>query len=62
MGRTILVDKVELQRSDNIRSSDELRAKKSGTVDLSGAGEYNPALLGRRTRLSFRGEEEKRKR
>jgi hypothetical protein len=52
MGRTILEDKVELRRSSNITSSDELRAEKGGTVGLSGAGKYNPATA-RRTRLSF---------
>jgi hypothetical protein len=54
MGRTIKSDRVELKRSSNITSSDELRAERSsGTVGgLSGAGEYNPAT-GRRTRLSF---------
>jgi hypothetical protein len=52
-GRTILSDRVELKRSANIRSSDELKAEKSsGTVGLSGAGEYNP-VTGRRTKLSF---------
>jgi hypothetical protein len=55
MGRTILEDKLELRRSSNVKSSDELRAEKSssGTVaDLTGSGKYNPAT-GRRTRLSF---------
>jgi hypothetical protein len=52
MGRTILEDKLELRRSSNVKSSDELRAEKSGTVGLSGVGKYNPAS-GRRTRLSF---------
>jgi hypothetical protein len=52
MGRTILEDKVELKRSSNITSSDELRAEKQGVVDLSDYGRYNPAT-GRRTRLSF---------
>ena len=53
-GRTILSDRVELRRSANIRSSDELKAaKSSGTVGLSSSGEYNPASAGRRTRLSF---------
>jgi hypothetical protein len=51
-GRKILEDRLELRRSSNITSSDELRAEKSGTVGLSGAGEYNPAT-GRRTKLSF---------
>jgi hypothetical protein len=54
-GRTIISDKLELKRSANIRSSDELRAEKSsgtGIVDLSGTGKYNPAPR-RRTRLSF---------
>lgn len=51
-GRTILEDKVELRRSSDITSTDELRAQKSGIVDLSGSGEYNPATS-RRTRLSF---------
>jgi hypothetical protein len=31
-GRKILEDRVELRRSDNIKSSDELRAEKAGTV------------------------------
>jgi hypothetical protein len=52
MGRTILEDKVELRRSSNITSSDELRAEKAGTVGLSGAGKYNPATS-KRTSLSF---------
>ena len=52
MGRTILEDKVELRRSSNVKSSDELRAEKSGTVGLSGAGKYNPTTA-RRTNLSF---------
>jgi hypothetical protein len=52
MGRTKLEDRLELRRSNNITSSDELKAEKQGTVDLSGAGKYNPAT-GRRTRLSF---------
>jgi hypothetical protein len=52
MGRTILEDRLELKRSSNVTSSDELRAEKSGNVGLSGAGEYNPAS-GRKTRLSF---------
>jgi hypothetical protein len=52
MGRTILEDKVELRRSSNITSSEELKAERQGTVDLSGSGKYNPALQ-RRTRLSF---------
>jgi len=51
-GRTILEDRVELKRSSNIKSSDELGAEKQGTVGLSGFGEYNPAA-GRKTRLSF---------
>jgi hypothetical protein len=42
-GRTILEDKLELKRSANIRSSDELKAEKAGTVGLSGAGRYNSA-------------------
>jgi hypothetical protein len=50
-GRTIISDKVELKRSSNVTSSDELRAEKSGTVSLKGAGEWNP-VSGRRTRLS----------
>ena len=53
MGRTILEDKLELRRSSNVKSSDELRAEKSGTVGgLSGTGKYNTAT-GRGTRLSF---------
>jgi hypothetical protein len=52
MGRTILEDRLELRRSSNITSSDELRAEKAGTVGLSGSEKYNPAT-GRRTRLSF---------
>jgi hypothetical protein len=52
-GRTILSDKVELRRSGNILSSDELRAERQGRVDLSGAGKCNPATGSRRTRLSF---------
>ena len=48
MGRKILEDRVELRRSANIRSSDELRAEKQGTVNLKGSGEYNPTT-GRRT-------------
>jgi hypothetical protein len=53
-GRTILSDRLELKRSANIRSSDELRAEKAGTVGLSlGAGKFNPATGSRRTRLSF---------
>jgi hypothetical protein len=51
--RTILEDRVELRRSANIRSSDELKAEKAGTVGLKGAGVYNPATGVRRTRLSF---------
>jgi hypothetical protein len=55
MGRTILSDKLELKRSSNIKTSDELRAEKSGNVvDLTGTGgRYNPATGRRRTRLSF---------
>jgi hypothetical protein len=53
MGRTILEDRLELRRSSNVKSSDELRAEKSsGTVGLSGAGRYKPAT-GKRPRLSF---------
>jgi hypothetical protein len=52
-GRTIISDKLELKRSANIRSSDELKAEKSsGTVGLSGTGRFNPTMM-RRTRLSF---------
>lgn len=51
-GRTILEDRLELKRSGNITSSDELKAKKQGTVNLKGSGEYNRAF-GRRTQLSF---------
>jgi hypothetical protein len=53
-GRTILSDRLELKKSYNVLSSDELKAEKSsGTMGLSGAGgEYNPAT-GRRTRISF---------
>jgi hypothetical protein len=54
MGRRILEDRLELKRSDNIKSSDELRAEKAGSVwGLSGSTEYNPATGIRRTRLSF---------
>jgi hypothetical protein len=52
MGRRITEDRLELRRSSNITSSDELKAEKSGTVDLSDSGKYNP-VTGRRTRLSF---------
>jgi transcription initiation factor TFIIIB Brf1 subunit/transcription initiation factor TFIIB len=52
MGRTILEDRLELRRSSNVKSSDELRAEKSGNVGLSGAGRYKPAT-GKRPRLSF---------
>ena len=55
MGRTILEDKLELRRSSNVKTSDELRAEKAGTVvDLSSSsgGKYNPATR-RSTRLSF---------
>jgi hypothetical protein len=51
---------VELRRSANIRSSDELKAKKQGSVNLKGSGEYNSAT-GRRTRLSLKRKEKKRK-
>lgn len=51
-GRTILSDRVELKRSSNITSSDELRAEKAGSADLTGFGKYNP-VTGRRTCLSF---------
>jgi transcription initiation factor TFIIIB Brf1 subunit/transcription initiation factor TFIIB len=51
-GQRILSDRLELRRSSNVKSSDELRAEKSGNVDLSGVGKYNP-ITGRRTRLSF---------
>lgn len=51
-GRTILSDRLELQHSGNVTSSDELKAEKQGgTVNLKGAAEYNPATS-RRTRLS----------
>jgi hypothetical protein len=53
MGRTILEDRLELRRSSNITSSDELRAEKQGVVDLSDYGRYNPTTGKRRTRLSF---------
>jgi hypothetical protein len=55
MERTILEDRVELKRSSNITSSDELRAEKSGTgvLGLTGSGKYNPTTGSRRTRLSF---------
>jgi hypothetical protein len=43
---------LELRRSSNITSSDELRAEKQGTVDLSDYGRYNPVSR-RTTRLSF---------
>jgi hypothetical protein len=52
-GRTILEDKLELRRSGNILSIDELKVEKQGTADLSGSGKYNPATGSRRTRLSF---------
>jgi hypothetical protein len=52
LGRTKLEEKLELRRSSNITSSDELRAEKGGSVGLSGSEKYNPAT-GRRTRLSF---------
>jgi hypothetical protein len=51
-GRTITSDRLELKKSYNVLSSDELKAEKGSTVGLSGAGKYNPAT-GRRTRLSF---------
>jgi len=51
-GRTITSDGLELKKSNNVVSSDELRAERSGNVGLKGAGEYNPATS-RRTRLSF---------
>lgn len=51
-GRTITEDRLELKRSDKITSSDDLKAEKTGSVGLKGAGEYNPATV-RRTRLSF---------
>jgi hypothetical protein len=50
-GRTIIEDKLELNRSNSITSSDELKAEKSGSVGLKGSAEYNPAMR-RRTRLS----------
>jgi hypothetical protein len=51
MGRTILEDRLELRRSSNITSSDELRAEKTTTTYCY----YNPTTAGssRRTRLSF---------
>jgi hypothetical protein len=51
-GRTILSDKIELRRSDNILSSEELKAEKSSdTLGLSGSARYNPATVSRR--MSF---------
>jgi hypothetical protein len=53
-GKIILEDRLELKRSSNVTSSDELRAENSsGNVGgISGTGKYNPATR-RRTRLSF---------
>jgi hypothetical protein len=45
-------DRVEIKRSSNVTSTDELRIEKEGVVDLSGSEKYNP-VTGRRTRLSF---------
>jgi hypothetical protein len=53
-GRTITGDRLELRRSSNITSSEELRAEKGeGSFDLSNTGRYNPATGSRRTRFSF---------
>lgn len=52
-GRTILEDRLELKRSDSIKSSDELKAEKTGTLGLKGAAEYNPAASRSRTRIAF---------
>jgi hypothetical protein len=48
--RQITSDRLELRRSDNIKSCDEFRSEKlgHGYVDLSGAGKYN-AATNRRT-------------
>jgi hypothetical protein len=52
-GRKIISDRLELKKSYNVLSIEELRAEKGGAVGLSsGAGEYNPAT-GRKTRRSF---------
>jgi hypothetical protein len=51
-GQKILSDRVELKRSSNVKTSDELRAEKAGTLDLTGTGKYNTATA-RRSRLSF---------
>ena len=40
-GRTVTSDRLELKKSYNVKSSDELRAEKQGTVSPSGAGKYN---------------------
>jgi hypothetical protein len=50
--RKILSDRIELKHSDNIKSSDELRAEKAGAVGFNDSGEYYPATR-RRIRLSF---------
>ncbi|MDQ3967519.1 MAG: hypothetical protein M3275_03885 [Thermoproteota archaeon] len=42
-GKDMTEGGLESKCSDNIKSSDELAEKSSGSLGLSGAGKYNPA-------------------